>query len=109
MPLYRRVPKRGFTNIHARSIGVVNLVDLARLSGTVVSLDSLREAGILKGRFDRLNVLGSGEIKKAYTVHAHKVSESAKDKIAKAGGTIEMIAIPRPKGKPKKRVKPAGA
>jgi large subunit ribosomal protein L15 len=107
MPLYRRIPKRGFTNIHARSIGVVNLADLARLSGTEVTLETLREAGILKGRFERLNVLGTGDLKKAYTVRAHKVSASAAEKIAKAGGKVEMIAIPNPKGKPKKKVKKA--
>lgn len=93
-PLHRRLPKWGFTNIYRREIAEVNLVDLSKLSGTDVSLESLKKDKIVKGRFDRLYILGNGEVKKAYSIKAHKVSAAAKEKIEKAGGKVELIAIP---------------
>jgi large subunit ribosomal protein L15 len=97
MPLYRRIPKRGFKNFARRSNAVVNLCDLVRWdNGSLkeVTLESLQSAGLLKGRFDRLTVLATGELKKAVTVKAHRVSASAKEKIEKAGGKVELLAVP---------------
>jgi large subunit ribosomal protein L15 len=96
MPLYRRLPKKGFTNPGRRDEIALNLGDLERLPGTVkeVTLASLAEAGLAKGRHDRLVILGNGEISRALTVKAHRVSASAREKIAKAGGSVELIAIP---------------
>jgi large subunit ribosomal protein L15 len=98
MPLYRRIPKRGFTNIQRRSNAVLNLGDFTRSKRISalkeVSLETLREAGALKGRYDRLTILGTGEIKQAFQVKAHRVSPSAKEKIEKAGGKVELLSIP---------------
>lgn len=103
MPMYRRIPKKGFTNIHRRSNAIVNLSELGKLGKATkeVTLESLQEAGIVKGRFDRLTILATGEITQALTIKAHRVSEAAAEKIKKAGGTINLIPIPEGK----KRVK----
>lgn len=102
MPLYRRIPKRGFKNPNRRTIAIINLEQLKNFTQTIVSLETLREAGLVKGRFDRLTVLGTGETTSAWTVHAHKVSPSAEKKISAAGGKIELIPIPGPQKKAKK-------
>lgn len=105
MPLYRRVPKRGFESLTRRRIAEVNLSDLEKLdpgSFKEISLESLVGAHVVKGRHDRLAVLGTGELTKAFTVRAHKVSASASDKIAKAGGKVELIPIPGAQKKAKK-------
>ncbi|MBS1961944.1 MAG: 50S ribosomal protein L15 [Bdellovibrionales bacterium] len=104
MPMYRRIPKKGFTNIHRRSNAVVNLSELSKLGKSVkdVSLESLQEAGIVKGRFDRLTILATGEITQAFAIKAHRVSEAAAEKIKKAGGTINLIPIPEGKKREKK-------
>ncbi len=97
MPLYRRVPKRGFTNPGRRTIAVVNLSDLDKLDASTfkeISLESLGAAREIKGRFDRLAVLGNGELTKAFHVKAHKISASAQEKILKAGGQVELLPIP---------------
>lgn len=96
MPMYRRIPKKGFTNIHRRSNAVVNLSELAKLGKSVkdVSLESLQEAGIVKGRYDRLTILATGEITQAFVIKAHRVSDAAAEKIKKAGGSIDLIPIP---------------
>jgi large subunit ribosomal protein L15 len=96
MPMYRRIPKKGFTNIHRRSNVVVNLSDFAKLEKSTkeVSMETLMEAGIVKGRYDRLTILATGEISQAYTIKAHRVSEAAAEKIAKAGGQVALIPIP---------------
>jgi len=107
MPLYRRLPKRGFKNPARRTNAVVNLFDLERLNPTevkVVSLETLTEVNFVKGRHDRLTILGTGEITKAFHVKAHRVSPSAKEKIEKAGGKVELIPIPGPQPKAKKAV-----
>lgn len=104
MPLYRRIPKRGFKNINRRTQAVVNLADLQRfdLSGiSEVSLETLTSAKLIKGRFDRLAVLGTGEISKAITVKAHKISSVAQEKIAQAGGKVEVLPVPSTNGKKK--------
>lgn len=97
MPLYRRVPKRGFTNFARRDIAILNVGDLERFDAKTlkeVSLESLVAANLVKGRYDRLTILGTGELKKAWTVKAHKVSSSAQEKIQKAGGSVEILPIP---------------
>jgi large subunit ribosomal protein L15 len=96
MPLFRRMPKVGFKNIHRRTSHIMNLFDLEKLDSNLkeVSLEALTAAKAIKGRYDRLVVLGTGELKKALKIRAHRVSESAKAAIEKAGGSVELIAIP---------------
>jgi len=111
MPLYRRIPKRGFTNIARRSIAVLNLSDLETLNPAEfkeVTLESLVKSNKVKGRYDRLVILGTGEVTKGYHVKAHKVSPAAQEKILKAGGKVELIPIPgKAKGKGKATASPA--
>jgi large subunit ribosomal protein L15 len=90
MPLHRRVPKRGFTNIFKKEFNVINLEKLAALGETTITLEVLKNAGLLK-RDLPVKVLGDGELKSALTVHAHKFSKSAQEKIEKAGGKIEVM------------------
>jgi large subunit ribosomal protein L15 len=93
MPLHRRLPKRGFTNIFRKEYAVVNLEQLASFeAGAQVDPQILGEKGILKNLRDGLKILGDGELKNAIKVRAHKFSKSAVEKIEKAGGTIEVIA-----------------
>lgn len=104
MPLYRRIPKRGFTNIHRRTSAVLNLSELSRLDlSGMITLEGLVEKNLVKGRYDRLVILGNGELSKAVQVKAHRISASAQEKITKAGGTFELLPIPqgqkRKKGK----------
>jgi len=94
MPLYRRLPKRGFTNPGRRSNAIINLADLEGSNLKEINLVTLTESSLIKGRFDRLTVLGTGEVKKAYAVQAHRVSASAIEKIKKAGGSVDLIPIP---------------
>jgi large subunit ribosomal protein L15 len=90
MPLHRRMPKRGFTNIFRQEFNIVNLEKLAALGETTITPDVLRKAGVIKGK-NRLKVLGDGELTIALTVHAHKFSKSAQEKITKAGGKFEVL------------------
>ena len=94
MPLHRRVPKRGFTNIFRTEYDVVNLDQLEKLfeKGATVTVDSLRDAGIVSSRTALVKVLGRGEVTKALTVQAHKFSGKAAEKLAAAGGKAESIA-----------------
>ncbi len=90
MPIHRRLPKRGFTNIFKQRYAVINVKDLAKFeSGSVVDETALVKAGIVKGKYDGIKLLGDGEINVALTVRECKLSETAKEKITKAGGTIE--------------------
>jgi large subunit ribosomal protein L15 len=92
MPLYRRLPKRGFTNIFRTEYSVVNLKSLASFeAGAQVDPEALKAAGIVKNLRDGLKVLGVGELSHALRVRAHKFSKSAAEKIQKAGGTVEVI------------------
>ena len=93
MPLYRRLPKRGFNNSKfAKKIAVFNVSDLARFdAGTTVDQAALREAGLLSRRVDGVKILGNGELDKALTVKAEGFSKSAIEKIEKAGGTVETL------------------
>lgn len=98
MPLQRRLPKRGFYNRHGARVANVNIRDLARFDeGSEVTIESLRDAGLLKGRFDLLKVLGSGELDKKLTVKAHAFSASALAKITGAGGSAEVLPRREPK------------
>ena len=90
MPLQRRLPKRGFTNIFRKEYAVVNLSDLSDLSGTVTP-ESLVEQGIVRHAKAGIKILGVGELKSALTIRAHKFSKSAVDKIQAAGGKAEVI------------------
>ena len=90
MPLHRRLPKRGFVNIFRQEYSVVNLSDLARLGETNITPELLRSRGLVNGN-RRIKVLGDGELKQALTVHAHKFSKSAQEKITKAGGKVEVL------------------
>src|SRR6185295_18626012 len=104
MPLYRRIPKRGFKNPGRRTNAVVNLGDFELLDGKIseISLETLKGTPLAKGRHDRLTVLATGEVKKAYTVKAHRVSAQAQEKITKAGGKVELIPVPGPQKREKK-------
>jgi len=94
MPLHRRVPKRGFTNIFRTEYDVVNLDQLEALfeKGATVNAEALRAAGIVSSRSAKIKVLARGEVTKALTVQAHKFSGKAAEKIAAAGGKAEAIA-----------------
>ncbi len=90
MPLHRRMPKRGFTNIFRKEFNVVNLEKLVALGETTITPDVLRKAGIISTKHP-VKILGDGELSAALTVHAHKFSKSAQEKITKAGGTFEVL------------------
>jgi len=92
MPLHRRLPKRGFTNIFKKVMAVVNVSDLSRFeSGAVVDPASLVRSGLVKGQNDGIKLLGRGDIDISLTVKLNAVSRSAKAKIEAAGGTVEVI------------------
>jgi large subunit ribosomal protein L15 len=96
MPLHRRLPKRGFTNIFKKEYAIINVGQLEKLEGSEFSPESLREAGLIKGRNDGLKVLGTGELTRAITVRAHLFSKSAQEKIQKAGGSAETVGSAAP-------------
>ncbi len=93
MPLQRRIPKRGFVNIFAKEIAIVNLsaIDEKFEDGAVVDVEALINAGLVKKALDGVKVLGNGEISKKLTVKVNAFSESAKAKIEAAGGKAEVI------------------
>jgi large subunit ribosomal protein L15 len=92
MPLHRRLPKRGFTNIFKKRFAIVNLSDLERFTvDQAVTPDALLKLGIIKRVRDGLRVLGEGELKAPLSISAHHFSKSALDKIQKAGGKAEVI------------------
>lgn len=92
MPLARRIPKRGFNNIFGTTYAVVNVSDLDKfVDGTEVDAEILKAAGLVKKACDGIKVLGNGEITKKITVKAAAFSQTAKDKIEKAGGKVEVI------------------
>ena len=92
MPLHRRLPKRGFTNIFRTEYRIVNLERLAGLGEKSVTLEVLVNRG-LSGKNDLVKVLGDGELKSALYVQAHKFSKSAQEKITKAGGKAELVGV----------------
>ncbi len=91
MPLHRRLPKRGFTNIFKTEYEVVNLERLAGLGESEITPESLRKAGVVSSKKTLVKVLGQGELKGAITVRAHRFSKSAREKIEKAGGKVEVL------------------
>lgn len=93
MPLFRRLPKRGFTDINSKIIIGINVSDLEKKyeNGDVVTVESLREKGIVKNPRDGVKILGNGELSKKLTVKVNAYSASAKEKIEAAGGTAEEV------------------
>jgi large subunit ribosomal protein L15 len=92
MPLHRRLPKRGFSAPFSQSFAVVNVESLnAFAAGDTVTPQSLNERGVVRAVRGRIKILGDGELKIALTVRAHAFSKSAQEKIAQAGGTIEVL------------------
>jgi large subunit ribosomal protein L15 len=90
MPLHRRLPKRGFTNIFRKNMATVNIRDLNRIeSGSVVDKDALVRAGLLKKNTDLVKLLGHGKLEGSYTIQLDMVSKGAKEKVLAAGGSIE--------------------
>jgi large subunit ribosomal protein L15 len=92
MPLHRRLPKRGFTNIFKTEYEVVNLERLASLGESEITPELLRKVGVVSSKNTLVKVLGQGELSAAITVRAHKFSKSAQEKIEKAGGKIEVVS-----------------
>ncbi len=92
MPLHRRLPKRGFTNIFRTEYTVINLDRLAELGETELTLEAFQAKGLLRKKNELLKVLGNGELTTAITVHAHKFSKSAQEKIERAGGKAVLVA-----------------
>ena len=92
MPLYRRLPKRGFTNMNSKHIVGINVSALERFDNdTVVTVETLLESGIVKNPRDGVKILGNGELTKKLTVKVNAFSEGAKSKIEALGGTCEVI------------------
>ena len=92
MPLYRRLPKRGFTNRNTKDIVSINITELNRFEdGTVVTIETLVENGVIKNPKDGVKILGNGELTKKLTVKANTFSASAAEKIQALGGTTEVI------------------
>jgi large subunit ribosomal protein L15 len=116
MPLYRRLPKRGFSNATFRkNFAVVNVGDLERFdANSTVDMAALKKARLVVGTFDGVRILGDGELKKKLAVKAHHFSKSAEEKITKAGGTCTKIEGPKPvarnkMGSKKKAIQAAAA
>lgn len=92
LPLHRRVPKRGFTNIFKKVYTLVNLRDLNRFdSGSEVNPEALKAAGLIKKIRDGIKILGEGNLDRPLTVFAHRFSRGAKEKILAVGGRVELI------------------
>ncbi len=91
MPLHRRLPKRGFTNIFRTEYTIVNLDRIAALGIAEIGLDDYQKLGLASNKKALIKILGSGELGKAMTIHAHKFSKSAAEKIQKAGGKALII------------------
>lgn len=91
-PLFKRLPKRGFSNVNRVEYAVVNVSDLnAFKAGTVVDLKALQSKGLVKKAYEGVKVLGNGELKVALTVKAAKFTKTAEEKISAAGGSIEVL------------------
>src|SRR5215468_8861615 len=100
MPLHRRLPKRGFTNIFGSEYTVLNVGRLEVLEESSFTPESLLEAGVIRKLRDGLKILGTGELKRKITVKAHFFSKSAIEKIQAAGGTVEVIEMKKREPKP---------
>ena len=94
LPLHKRLPKRGFHNPSRKEFAIVNVKDLNRFpAGSVVDEEVLRKAGLVKGKWDGIKILGDGELKVPLIVKAHKFSASAIEKIKAANGTVEVLPL----------------
>ncbi|MBV9498239.1 MAG: 50S ribosomal protein L15 [Acidobacteriaceae bacterium] len=91
MPLHRRLPKRGFTNIFHKEYTIINVGALEKLDGDTFTPESLKASGVIKKLNAGLKVLGNGELTRKITVQAHVYSKSALEKIQKAGGSVEVL------------------
>lgn len=92
MPLFRRMPKRGFNNVNRKEYAIINLADLNKFEdGSEVTIDALKSAGLVKKELDGVKLLANGEVKVKLTVKVNKVSEAAKKAVEAAGGTVEVI------------------
>ena len=92
MPLYRRIPKRGFTNRNTKDIVGINVSELERFrSGSTVTVEKMMEVGLIKDARDGVKILGNGELTKKLNVKANAFSATAKEKIEALGGTVEVI------------------
>ena len=92
MPLYRRLPKRGFTNRNSKDIVGINVSELERFrSGSTVTVEKMMEVGLIKDARDGVKILGNGELTKKLNVKANAFSATAKEKIEALGGTVEVI------------------
>jgi large subunit ribosomal protein L15 len=92
LPLFRHIPKRGFTNSFADKVVAINVESLEVFEdGAEVNPQILRETGLVRGRYDQLKILGDGELTKKLKVSAHRFSKSAKEKIEKAGGSVDVL------------------
>ena len=96
MPLHRRLPKRGFTNIFRTEYAVVNLDRIAALEVAEIALEDYKKLGLSSSTRALIKILGSGELTAAVTIHAHKFSKSAIEKIEKAGGKAVLVGGPAP-------------
>ena len=92
MPLHRRLPKRGFTNIFRVEYAVVNLERLAGLGESEITPEVLYKAGVVSSKKTPIKVLGQGDLSRALSVRAHKFSKSAQEKIEKAGGKVQVVS-----------------
>ena len=92
MPLQRRLPKRGFHNIFRKHFAIINLKQIAKLGAAAVTPELLLERGVIRNLHDGLKVLGEGELTAAVSVAAHRFSQSAREKILKAGRQVEVLA-----------------
>jgi large subunit ribosomal protein L15 len=92
MPLQRRLPKRGFTNVLRKRWAIVNVSDLARLTEDRIDPGVLAAHGLVKGAYDGIKVLGDGELTRPLQVQAHAISAGARQKIEGAGGSFEVIS-----------------
>jgi large subunit ribosomal protein L15 len=94
-PLFRRLPKIGFKNPFSVHVAIVNVEHLNRFdAGSTVEIATLTDSGLVKGAFDKVKILGDGELDRALTVRAHAFSARAKEQIEKAGGKVELIGPP---------------
>jgi large subunit ribosomal protein L15 len=94
MPLHRRLPKRGFTNIFKKQFAIVNLGRLEKLEGDTFTIDTMLSLGLINKVYDGVKVLGTGVLTRKITVEAHHFSKSALDKIQQAGGKAQTIGAP---------------
>lgn len=95
MPLQRRLPKRGFTNIYKKHYALININNLKRFEAeTILDMEALKKAGLVKNIKDGVKLLGDGEISHPLVIKVHKVSKTARKKMEAAGGRVEIIKAP---------------